>query len=147
MDGFSGSASEAGSGGLVLLFALLHVINYELGAMDAGEWLRVLLKEAVKIPSALMFALRPGSDTDSRSPSCCISSSICRLSCSARWPDVQFALEKMHVRRFVAPAGQNSPPGTFGTFRAWCRAWRWAVDRIEDRGGGRNARLAGTEYP
>lgn len=42
--------------GLVLLFALLHVINYELGAMDAGEWLRVLLKEAVKIPSALMFA-------------------------------------------------------------------------------------------
>ena len=31
-------------------------VNYELGAMDAGEWLRVLLKEAVKIPSALMFA-------------------------------------------------------------------------------------------
>lgn len=40
---------------LVLLFALLHVINYDLGSLSAGEWGRVILKEAVKIPSALMF--------------------------------------------------------------------------------------------
>lgn len=41
---------------LVLSFSILHIINYDLSAMDVGEWIRVVLKEAVKIPSALMFS-------------------------------------------------------------------------------------------
>lgn len=41
---------------LAAIFAVLHIINYDLSAMHAGEWLRVTLKEAVKIPSALMFS-------------------------------------------------------------------------------------------
>lgn len=41
---------------LVLFFALLHVINYDLGSLSTGEWGRIILKEAVKIPSALMFS-------------------------------------------------------------------------------------------
>ena len=41
---------------LVLSFSILHIINYDLSAMDAGEWIRVVLKEAVKTPSALMFS-------------------------------------------------------------------------------------------
>lgn len=41
---------------LVLFFAFLHIQNYDLSAMDAGEWLRVILKECVRIPSALMFS-------------------------------------------------------------------------------------------
>ena len=40
---------------LVLFFSILHIQNYDLSAMDAGEWLRVILKECVRIPSALMF--------------------------------------------------------------------------------------------
>ncbi len=40
---------------LVLFFAFLHILNYDLGAMGAGEWARVILKEGVKVPSALMF--------------------------------------------------------------------------------------------
>lgn len=41
---------------LVLFFSILHIQNYDLSAMDAGEWLRVILKECVRIPSALMFS-------------------------------------------------------------------------------------------
>lgn len=41
---------------LVLFFAFLHILNYDLGAMGAGEWARVILKEGVKVPSALMFS-------------------------------------------------------------------------------------------
>lgn len=41
---------------LVLSFSILHIINYDLSFMDMGEWVRVVLKEAVKIPSALMFS-------------------------------------------------------------------------------------------
>lgn len=41
---------------LVLSFSILHIINYDLSFMDMGEWGRVVLKEAVKIPSALMFS-------------------------------------------------------------------------------------------
>lgn len=41
---------------LVLSFSILHIINYDLSAMDVGEWIRVVLKEAVKLPSALMFS-------------------------------------------------------------------------------------------
>lgn len=41
---------------LVLSFSILHIINYDLSTMDIGEWIRVVLKEAVKIPSALMFS-------------------------------------------------------------------------------------------
>ena len=40
---------------LVLSFSILHIINYDLSTMDIGGWIRVILKEAVKIPSALMF--------------------------------------------------------------------------------------------
>lgn len=41
---------------LVLCFSFLHIVNYDLGAMDACGWIRVLLKEAVKIPGALIFS-------------------------------------------------------------------------------------------
>ena len=41
---------------LVLSFSILHIINYDLSAMDIGEWIRIVLKEGVKIPSALMFS-------------------------------------------------------------------------------------------
>lgn len=41
---------------LVLFFSILHIQNYDLSAMDAGEWARVILKEGVKVPSALMFS-------------------------------------------------------------------------------------------
>lgn len=41
---------------LVLSFSILHIINYDLNTMDIGGWIRVVLKEAVKIPSALMFS-------------------------------------------------------------------------------------------
>lgn len=41
---------------LVLSFSILHIINYDLDTMDIGGWIRVVLKEAVKIPSALMFS-------------------------------------------------------------------------------------------
>lgn len=47
------------------------------------------------------------------------------------------------MRRFVVPAGQNLPPGTVGMVPDMEVGGR----RIEDRGGGRNARPAGTEYP
>lgn len=40
---------------LVLFFSILHIINYDLSTMDMGELIRVVMKEAVKIPSALMF--------------------------------------------------------------------------------------------
>ena len=40
---------------LVLSFSILHIINYDLSTMDIGGWIKVILKEAVKIPSALMF--------------------------------------------------------------------------------------------
>lgn len=40
---------------LVLFFSILHIINYDLSTMDTGELIRVIMKEAVKIPSALMF--------------------------------------------------------------------------------------------
>lgn len=49
----------------------------------------------------------------------------------------------LHVRRFVVPPGQNLPPGTVGMVPDMEVGGR----RIEDRGGGRNARPAGTEYP
>lgn len=41
---------------LVLSFSILHIINYDLSTMDIDGWIRVVLKEAVKIPSALMFS-------------------------------------------------------------------------------------------
>lgn len=41
---------------LVLSFSILHIINYDLSTMDIGEWIRIVLKEVVKIPSALMFS-------------------------------------------------------------------------------------------
>lgn len=41
---------------LVLSFSILHIINYDLSTVDIGGWIRVVLKEAVKIPSALMFS-------------------------------------------------------------------------------------------
>lgn len=41
---------------LAVIFSVLHIINYDLSAMHAGEWLRVTVKEVVKIPSALMFS-------------------------------------------------------------------------------------------
>ncbi len=41
---------------LVLSFSILHIINYDLSVMDIGEWIRIVLKEGVKIPSALMFS-------------------------------------------------------------------------------------------
>lgn len=41
---------------LVLSFSVLHIINYDLSTMDMCEWIRVILKETVKIPSALMFS-------------------------------------------------------------------------------------------
>lgn len=40
---------------LVLSFSILHIINYDLSTMDIDGWIRVVLKEAVKIPSALML--------------------------------------------------------------------------------------------
>lgn len=41
---------------LVLSFSILHIINYDLSTMGIDGWIRVVLKEAVKIPSALMFS-------------------------------------------------------------------------------------------
>jgi len=41
---------------LVLFFSILHIINYDLSTMNIGGWIRCVLKEAVKIPSALMFS-------------------------------------------------------------------------------------------
>ena len=41
---------------LVLFFSILHIINYDLSTMDINGWIRVILKEALKIPSALMFS-------------------------------------------------------------------------------------------
>ena len=41
---------------LVLSFSILHIINYDLSTMDIDGWIRVVLKEVVKIPSALMFS-------------------------------------------------------------------------------------------
>lgn len=41
---------------MVLFFSVLHIVNYNLSIMNISEWNRVLLKEAVKIPSALMFS-------------------------------------------------------------------------------------------
>lgn len=40
---------------LVIFFSILHIINYDLSTMDMGELIRIVMKEAVKIPSALMF--------------------------------------------------------------------------------------------
>lgn len=41
---------------LVLSFSILHIINYDLSTMGIDGWMQVVLKEVVKIPSALMFS-------------------------------------------------------------------------------------------
>lgn len=41
---------------LTAFFSILHIVNYDLGTMAAGVWVRVIAIEAVKIPGALIFA-------------------------------------------------------------------------------------------
>ena len=40
---------------MTILFSILHIMNYDLSTLSFSEWERIILMEAIKIPSALLL--------------------------------------------------------------------------------------------